>query len=429
MNTSSKKILGSLIVSLFLAMAFTTPAFAGSPSAPYPERPNLIWDVSDRKTAVVHLVNTTPYSMVLATTPFVNKVYQQAPQDYDEGPIVFAPSGVPTKIPAQSGASFVISWLDTGSGASDVKADAVMVYTIKDVDSSGMYTDTGCTVNAKKGDVSLQLEFDRVKQTKNLRSDIFHVILNATAFIVDGLTIVAEPEDALAWAGFVTNAAELAADVTEINENNEDWDQIYFNSYILAYDGNAEKIPGIYTYSDADTAAQYDGLYTQHGSTAGCPQSSLVVGTAILREKTASHKALDGNIPVVLVAVATSTDWSAGINATTSVSLSASKAGHQINEQVKREGKKGRIALFKLFRTMSQADRRVIDSAYKSINTHTPVTSQQEAMLEKLAAAFEKHATTMQTGTGTKTSGATNPGSNNSEQKTPARNIPVHKSK
>lgn len=428
MNTGIRKTLGLVISSVFFALSFASPVFAGSPSAPYPGRPNLVWDVSNRKTAIVHLVNTTPYAMTLATTPFAGKVYQEPPQDYDEGPIVYTPSGIPTKIPAQSGASFVISWLDTGSGASDVKADAVMIYTIKDVDSSTMYTDTGCTVNAKKGDVSLQLQFDRVKETKNLKSEIFKTVLNATSVIVDGLTIIAEPEDALAWAGFVTNATELVTDVQEINENNEDWDQIYFNSYILAYDGNADKIPGIYTYSDADTAAQYDGLYTQHGSTAGCPQSSLVVGTAILREKSASHKTLNGNIPVVLVTVATSTDWSAGINATTSVSLSASKAGYQISEQVKREGKKGRIALFKLIRTMNQADLRMLNRAYDSIRTHKALSQEQEAMLTKLAAAFEKHAATMQTG-GAKTTGTTTNDTKNGDPKTPTHNAPIHKSK
>ncbi len=425
MKTGARKTLGCLVLAVLLFVSFVTPVFAGSPSPPWPSRPNLVWDVSSRKTAIVHLVNTTPFDMSLTTNPFVNKVYQQAPQDYDEGPIVYSPSGVPTKIPKQSGASFVISWLDTGSGASDVKAEAVMVYTMA-VDTGDNYSDSLCGTNGKKGNVNLQIEFDRVKQTKNLKSEIFKTVLNATSVIVDGLTMIAEPEDALAWAGFITNSVELVTDCKEINENNEDWDQIYVNSFILASDGNVNKLPSIITDygSDENTASQYDGVATQQSTTNGCPQAYIVVGSAILREKQASHKTLDGNVPVLLVALATSTDWEAAISASTEVSLSASKAGYQISQQVKREGKNGRKALFKLVRTMSPGDLAILKSAYSSIQAHKALSQEQEGVLAKLAAAFEKHAATMQTGSTTKTSTT-----QNSDHKSPGQNSPVHRAK
>lgn len=422
MKIGLKKMLWCFIFSLLLSLTLSGMAYADSVKAPaHPERPNLVWDVTERKTVIVHMVNTTPFNMELTSSPsFVNKNYKNYVQDNCqscdntyEPPSIFSPSGLPHKVPAKNGASFVVSWLDTKSDASDVFPDAEMIYTLRNVDSSKHFEQGACPTLV--GDVDIHLEFNRVKQTKNLKSDVFKLIMHSASLVVDAVeSIELNP---VAWAGFLLSAAEIAEDSIAINEKNEDSDQVYFNAFVVSKNG-INQIPGIYSVqgssSDSDTAAQYDGLYTQHGDTQGCPQEYIISAVSMIREQQASDEKLNGHLPVVFVTLSTSDDWQAALDSQAQVSMQASFAGNKITQQMLREGRKGQIAFIKLARTLNISDRNLLHGAYKAIKAHKPLSHGQEAVLANFAAALEKHAVSMQPVTA---------------PKTPINQTPVHKNK
>lgn len=393
-----KKSAVCLAVSLMVSSVFALPAFASSPSPPHPDRPNLAYDTTIRKTAVVHMVNATPYNLVFKSGPFVDHVTQQAAQDYDEGAIIYSPSGVPHQIPAKTGGSFVVSWLDTGSNASTVYPEADIVYTLQNVNSSDLYGAGGCITNALTGNVDLHFEFDRVKQTKELAGEIFKTILHTTATLVDLTEFVLEGNP-VAFVGFVTAAAETAEDIESmVNSANSSSDQIYVNAYIVAASNNLSYVPSIVSlYTSTDTAAQYDGIATLQSAANGCPQSDIVVQVALLREKSPSSGGhLNGQLPTVLVTLATYQDWmAASVLTTTSVSAQESAAANKIALQLKREGRNGQKILFKLVRSLKHHDLDIVKGAYHNIAAKKPLTKEQELKLAELAAAFEKHQTAM----------------------------------
>ena len=367
------------------------------------------------------MVNTTPYNMTFKNGPFVNHVTQQAVQgDYDEGPIIYTPSGIPYQIPPRTGGSFVVSWQDTGKDADHVFPEADITYTLKSVDSSDLYLSGACTTNAAIGDVDLHLEFDRVKETKSLKSEIFKTILHTTAMLVDATEFVLEGNP-IAFAGFVVAATETAEDIASlVNGANESWDQIYVNSFVVPANNNLSYVPGIVSkYTSSDTASQYDGIATQQPAANGCPQSDIVVQVAMLREKPpTSGGHLNGQLPAVLVTVSTYKDWMAATAATTSVSLQASSSGNKISQQLKREGRSGQKAFFKLVRSMKKPDLDILKAAYRAIEDKKALSQEQELKLAELATAFEKHLTSMPTSSGRTTLDRT------TDHKTPSQALP-----
>lgn len=412
MNMDIRRILGLLVFSLFLSLSNTVPAFAGndSPSPPHPSYPNLAWDVSERKIAVVYVFNATPYAMALKTSPFVDSNYSESPQDYEGTPIVYSPSGLPRTIPANYAAPFVISWMDTGSNAEDVYKEAVITYNMQNVDSTKMYTPAGCTVNPQIGPVDVLLEFDRVKpdSSKGMAGAVGKLILSSVASLTDIVGFVTEGNP-VAFAGFLVAAAELPEEIMDINEiHNESWDQVYFNAFVVGSadasptNGNPNTISQIpqISYLQGDTSSpdnpQNDGVATQHAAGHGCPQSDIVVATALLREKTASDGNFDGGLQTVLVVVAENNDWQKALSTTANVTMQASPAGYKISQILKREGKTGKKAYWTLLRSLSRDDSRLFVDAYAAIRAHKPLTHDQEDCLARVAAAMEKHATTVQ---------------------------------
>lgn len=428
MNTGMRKPWFLLALTLLLTVLFVPTVLAGSPSPAHPKYPYIVWDVSARKTVVVHVVNATPYSIDYKDSTFANAILSSTAyaQNYanNDPAIAFSPSGIPTKIPVKTGTSFVISWLDTGDNAERVLPTAYLNYTINNVDSSSMYTASGCTINPQKGNVRLLLNFDRVKETRSLSSDIYKLVLHTTSTLVDALELVAEPLNPLAWAGFATASQEAIEDIVEINKKNASSDQLFASAFIASYDDNMNSLPGIKSDYTDDTASNYDGIVTQQIAANGCPQSSLMVAVALLREKGADASTLNGNLPALLVVISTFQDWEAAVAASSNTSLQASKAGYQISQQLQREGKTGRKNLFKLVRTLGASDLHLLHSAYHSIRTHQTLSHEQEVLLERLAAALANHASTLPATPAVKNSGAATSG-----DKAPVRQTPVHHSR
>lgn len=430
MNKKSKKIVGTLFVFLFLILASVSPVLASSPSTPaHPKYPYIVWDVSIRKTVVVHVLNATPYVMEYKDSTFANAVVSSTTpvQNYANSapPIAFTPSGIPYKLPAKTGASFAVSWLDVNDKAASVLANAYVNFQLDNVDSSSMYTVAGCTINPQIGNVRLLLNFDRVKETRNLKSEIYKTILHTSAALVDALEIAMEPANPLAWAGFITASQEAAEDIKTLNSENQSEDQLFVSAFVPQYNNNMDLLPGIISlYQSDEGASDYDGITTQQPSGNGCPQSSLAVGLAVLREKAPDAKSLDGSLPAVFLVVATIQDWTAAGAADATVTRQDSPAGYEISQQLKREGKNGRKALFKLVRTMNASDLHMMQSAYNSIHAHKPLSQHQEALLAKLAAAFAKHAETMPA-----EGGVNRPGSNISGPNMADHQTPVHRNK
>ena len=71
MSVSAKKLFTCLLVSCLFSVAVAAPAFADKMSGPSDDlkgRPNMAWNVSERKTVIVHVLNATKFNMVLKSS-------------------------------------------------------------------------------------------------------------------------------------------------------------------------------------------------------------------------------------------------------------------------------------------------------------------------------------------------------------------------
>ena len=418
MNKGVEKILCSLVFSMLLAFSAAPSAYAEELTSPkYPGRPNVAWDVSLIEVVVVHVLNTTPYDMQIESTNgkvdsdfkdfyTVNSVYPQE-KGTSVSPTAVTPSGIPYKIPAKSGASFIVSWLDTASSggkqfnADEVYPDLNITYTMKQVVSN--WPAQNCP-NPTTGDVKILLDFNRVKQQqKSLKGDIFQLIVSGAAFVVDAAEFVVEPNP-LSFMGYLISAEEIGSTAKEIAERSSSSNQAYFSAYVLPK-GNSttDNFPAAYAppnkgYSSNDQAAPYDGLYSQHGPNGGgCPQAYIIPAVMVQRETGPDQGKLDGHLPVVFVTLATSVDWNSAMMSLNQPTMQASSAGYKITQYLNREGKKGHVAFIKLARTLNHNELVLLDGAYKAIEQKKALSREQEALLEVFAEALEKHATSLPT--------------------------------
>lgn len=408
MNKGFKKILGLLVVALSFGLAAAPPVYAAEKTSPaYPNRPNVVWDVSERKTVIVHLINATNFPMQVDGSDFKDYVDNdhQVQLYGDQGPVAFSPSGIPQQIPAKRSAAFVVSWLDTqknGNNTGDVMPDVALQYAMKGVTSN--YNKSSCPNGVTTGDVLLHLNFNRVKHTKDgLAGDIFKLMVSSTALVVDSVEMALEPNP-ISLAGVLISATEIAEDSAEIHQKNSDSDsdQLYFSAYVVAANGNLDQNPEIHRTADMGTsesakeAAQYDGLYSIQDPTAGCPQAYIVPVVALEREMAASKGSLSGHLPAVVVALVTEPDIIAAMNSQTKVTVQASSAGYRMTQHLQREGHKGQVAFIKLARSLSSNDRALLDGAYKEIHAKKTLSREQEEFLLKFAIALEKHETKLE---------------------------------
>ncbi|HWR38543.1 MAG TPA: hypothetical protein VN611_03515 [Patescibacteria group bacterium] len=407
MRIGSKKALGSLIFSIFFALTAAAPAYADKTTGPlYPHAPNLVWNVKNRSTVVVHILNTTPFDMQMARNGFANYYYGDNgpwhPQDgyTQQNSGVFSPSGIPYTIPRQSGASFVVSWLDTalnkGYDKSDVFADVSIDYTMKQVLSN--YPAADCYNGVTSGDITVHLDFNRVKQEQNsLKSAFFSTVVDG-AILLDQVISNIEDPSPTAILGYLLSAASLSSDAKELEEHDGDSNQAYFSAYVLP-PGNSltNGYPGIHnadpcTTTDASDAAPYAGLYSQQPTATGCPQAYIISAVAVQREVSPDDGKLDGHLPAIFVVLVTIDNWTQAMELLTPVSAQASPAAYMITQQLQREGRKGQIEFVKLRRTLSSSDRAMFDEAYKTIWQKKALSHEQEAFLLRFAEALEKHA-------------------------------------
>ncbi len=408
MHMDLRKILASLALTLLLGLTSVPAVYADELASPkYPDRPNVVWNVTSRETVVVHVLNTTPFNMELASSDFADYTAND-PQvkDTKASPTAFTPSGIPHKIPAKTGASFVVSWLDTAKGSSNndnnVLPDRNMAYTMKQVVSN--WPPSNCP-NPTTGDITVHMNFNRVKETQtSLYGDIFKLIVSGAALIVDSIEFIAEPINPIPLMGFLISAEEIAATSKEIADRGGSSDQVYFSAYVLPMSNSLTgNFPAVYNSADtsssttAEKAAPYDGLYSQHGPTGGgCPQAYIIPAVLVQRETSADDSKLNGNMPVVVVTLATSDDWVAAMKAQTKVTMQASSAGYRITQHLQRTGKKGQVAFIKLSRTLNHNEHVLFDNAYKAIEQKKILTHEEEAFLLRFAEALEKNASKLQ---------------------------------
>ena len=404
MNMIVRRTLGSLLFSLLLALVSITPVSADSPSPPHPDRPNLGMDMS-RQTVVVYVANTTPYNMTLKDAgPFID-----LPSD-PTAPVIFSPSGIPHKIPANYGASFVAAWKDAGDS---VYKEADLTYTMDNVDVSNIFqppvcsgkNQTGCCTNPYKGSIDIHFELDRVKKdsAKDLKAEFGQLIFHSVHAAVDFGEFVTEGNP-VALLKFMKAADEMTNNVKEINsQKNSDYDQLFVNSYVVNYKNDLSYVPGLVAQviepgsknNDLSDYAPNDGIATQQPDANGCTQSGIVAAVSVLRAQVPDHGTFNGGLPTVLVALFTEADWRTVNTSQVSVSAQESPAGYKIKQQLQREGKTGLKAFRTLVHSLSPQDFRLMSEAYGSITAHKKLTHEQEAFLVRLAGALEKHAASL----------------------------------
>lgn len=430
MNMNTRKNLILLTISCLFSLFLTTPTFASKMSDPSDDlkgRPNMAWNVSERKTAIVHVLNATKFNMVMKNSSDFkdHSIATDKPVQYQDSkvdPFIFSPTGIPHNIPAKQGASFVISWLDTASTSENddnIYPNTNLVYTLQNVMKDN---DSSCV-----GNVDINLGFNRVTHQKELMSEYFALGLHCTSALIEGLTLISEP-NIVALLGFLNAGAEIAEDSIAINESKDDSDQVYFNAFVVSAT-KATNYPGIYTFNSGSmttsNAPEYDGFYTQHGDTQGCVQEYIVPTVIMMREKKADNAALNGHLPQVLVVLTDSVTWNSARNAvlssTTGITAAVSPAGYQMSQYLKRTGRKGEGEFVKLARTLSPGESRMFNEAFDAIRGHKAVSREQELLLARFVSAMEKHANSLEPIKG-RSNTAT-------ENNAPVHKLPVQKNK
>ena len=417
MNKGIKRILASLVFSLLLGLFCAPPsAFADEISKPpdnVAKRPNVTWDVTNRKTVIVHMLNLTPYNIDYVSSDFKDYYVDYRVQDPHSqyyryaNPTVFSPSGIPYKIPAQSGASFVVSWLDTAylnnmshdvTSDDNIFTDAFMRYIVRQVKATD---ETG-----KKeyvGDVGISLEFYRLKQDVSLNGIvIMKKVLNCTSLLRSAITVVTNPTPG-SVIGYLKTTEKMAQNAAEFKVKNTDTDQIFFNAFTLDKNNNLNQIPEIYSDENLDrlasgqSSAPYDALYTQHATSSGYPNAAIVTAVTIQHEIGPNEQSLSGHLPELFVTIATAQDWNSSLHSQATVSLQASAAGNRITQHLERTGDKGRVAFIKLARTLSHEDLLLFNDAYAAIRAQKALSREQEVFLLRFAIALEKNAAKLET--------------------------------
>ena len=417
MNKRIKRLLASLTLILLPGLFCAPPsAFADEITKPPDQvarRPNVTWDVTNRKTVIVHMLNLTPYNIDYVSSDFKDYYVDYRVQDTHSqygryaNPTVFSPSGIPYKIPAQSGASFVVSWLDTaylntirGDDTADdnIFPDAFMRYIVRQVKA----TDEKGT-KEYVDDVGLSLEFYRLKQDVSLNGIvIMKKVLNYTSLLRSAITVVTHPTPG-SVIGYLKTTEKMAQNSAEFKVKNTDTDQIFFNAFILDKNDNLNQIPEIYSDENLDkltsdqSSAPYDALFTQHAASSGYPNASIITAVTIQHEIGPNEQSLSGHLPELFVTIATSQDWNAVRDTQVTVSLQASAAGNRITQHFERTGDKGRVAFIKLARTLSHEDLLLFNGAYAAIRAQKALSREQEAFLLRFAIALEKNATKLET--------------------------------
>ncbi|HWR37966.1 MAG TPA: hypothetical protein VN611_00580 [Patescibacteria group bacterium] len=402
MNSAIKNFFCGSILTMLLLLTPAAPSFASEPSAPTNNRPYIAWDMTGRHSAIVYLLNLTPYNMSLKSSPFTDHVMDSDPSS----PFMFSPTGIPNKVPAETGAAFMAVWQQDTNG--NVAGEYDLSYTIQGVDSTSHFGTgrDGCTVNPLVGDVTLHLEFDRVKESKTLKSDIFQDVIKSVKVIVQGGKVIASGGTA-GMLKFLNCVYKLGQSIDNtINDANSNSDQGYFNAYILSYNGDMNKTPTIVSYeSNPDKASENAAIATQQADGNGCPQAVLVVPVSILRERSADEESLSGNLPVILAAVVTIQDWASANVCSAEVKASISPAGNKIENLLRREGPRGQKTVFKLVNSLNASEFQNLTGAYEAISKNKHLSLHQEALLARLAIALEKNETSLKPGEAQKTSG------------------------
>ena len=406
-KTGMKTILGksvtALVLSMIIAMWPIQTAFADKPTTPsYANRPNLVWNVPDRETVIVHVLNTTPYDLEYVNSDFhdFSQSHVQSTHSYAY-PRVFTPSGIPHKIPSKTGATFVVSYIDTldSKGHWDVVNNLNMTYIMRNIDVTGHVDPKACANNVTKGDVTLLLNFNRVVESQDsLKGDVFKLIVAGTSMIVSTIGMIVEPNP-LPVIEFLISAQEIAVTSKEIADRSGGSDQNYFSAYILPIGNSTTNgFPYVYMtenpkdYTDGSTAAQYAGLYSQQSSSGGCPQASIVSAVMVQRDTGPSDKTLDGNMPVAFVTLATLQDWISAMKAQQAQTPSSSAAGNRISQFLKREGKNGNVAFVKLARTLNDKEFNLLETTYDDLLKKKLLSRLEEDFLAHFADALEHHA-------------------------------------
>ena len=426
MKTNGKRTLFYLILPLLLMLTSMAPAYAAEKTNPaYPGQPNVVWNVSSRKVVVVHVLNATDFDMEYGGGSF-QKVWGDDgdhPQDNPKNiaPTSFSPSGLPHKIPAKSAASFVVSWLDTATGdgknTNDVMPQITAFYKMIQVDASAWSPQ--CAPN--KGDILINIGFNRVKESQpSLKGEVFHLVADIASTIIGTAEFLADPTPlGLVEAGYLRSAAAIASDSKAIAARDGGSDQVYFNAFVCSKENNPSvQFPAVYggtnlsTTSDpnasAAPAAPYDGLYSQQGTTQGCPQAYIISAVMVQRETSPDNGKLNGSLPAVFVTLVDNKKWQDATNSQMQVSPQASSAGYKIAQQMQREGRNGRVAFVNLAGALTRSDHELLNDAYKAIEQKKALTGEQEGLLLQFAEALEKHEKAMPTHT---------------------ERVPVHKSK
>jgi len=358
-------------------------------------------------TLVIRLLNLSPYQLTL-----VNLVAPEAYTNTDrctKKSIMYVPVGAPKSVPGLEGTwsqddytldwaftpsttntsthpyNFVVSWDDQGGYV----ANSNITWLINSVYPVGHGTATQ--------DVKLRFYFSRVNPSDNLVSDVFGYLSDITVELLDVIGVIIDPANPIAWVDAFVATKELAYGTLEnINEVDTKAEKIYFGAYTLP-DNDCPGCLGPAAIDLSTSGESNDGVAAQWESTAGTYASNLVVTTQVIRgyePRNAGYTGFsdsvgDFTLPIVNVVV-----WDPGefiwARTRAAAALTANRTGQQLKEALGTRDLQRYTQFVHLCNSLNPSQQRTFHKALKALRLDSPLTKQQEVLLEKMIAALLK---------------------------------------
>lgn len=399
-------LIGALAVLVCGAsMASMTPPtdYKRSTSTP-PTDADLVLIGGNAKTLVIRMLNLTPYQIVEDTPAIMAEECTNTTRT-DKKSMMIAPVGWPSGFPAVPGEwqedpnhkwafvprspndeihpyNFAVAWDDQGGHVDN----STMGWVIKNVYTSG---------HAAPRDVKLRLWMTRTKPTDKLVSKDFKLVSSCVMEMVALLGVAVDPVSPFAWLDIFVATKELAsASFEAANAEETGGDKMYFAAYAIpdansqCFANPASCTPGIFKATD--------GIVTDWGTgLAGDNASEIMVTTHMLRGEDADDWGDSGYVPQVAVVVWTADEYEYAYRRYVGTQPGATPAARSISSHLRASKMRGYVQFQQLSHSLSDAERKLIDTAYEAMRSGKHLTQEQNALMDNLASAFQQGHTSL----------------------------------
>lgn len=387
-----------LAIGLAAGLGTTAEATYVHPTTGDPPTPaDLVLVASHSKTIAVQILNLTPYQVDADSSGITAKGSTDKNRKTHKS-FMFAPVGWPASIPPLSPGTWEIkdsTWAYTAESPNNTLHPYPFALSFED---QGGYVSSGSMgwtirqvwndAHLATKDVPLRLWVTRDKPKKQLKSEIFRVVSSAITELVDLLGCALHPGP-VAWYDLFVATKELASSSFEAaNAEETGGEKLYVAAYVVPESADSTTTPEIHTHSTSGDST--DGADVAWAVTTGHYSSQVMVTTQVLRGEDISGAGCCGTSPIVSITLWTPDQYLTATLTTVGSPVTRNAAGKRINNLLRHNKRKTFYQFCHLYNSLDAAQKSALQASVASLRARKPLTKEQGALLEVLAAALEK---------------------------------------